>query len=114
MANQLTYSEIVDICAEKRITVTNLAKGVGMTLHGLKAGVQKKTLQSQVIFTLCNLLSITPNRFFNWDDDKTTYNTNQVGMVNNQNIGAAGIEILQQQLQTKDEQIKQLFELLKK
>ena len=29
-------------------------------------------------------------------------------------IGAAGIEILQQQLQTKDEQIKILLELLKK
>lgn len=114
MANQLTYSEIVDLCAEKRITVTNLAKSTGMTLHGLKAGIQKQTLQSQVVFTICNLLGITPNRFFNWNEEKSTYSTNQVGVVNNQNIGAMGVEILQQQLAVKDEQIKQLLQLLNK
>lgn len=114
MAKQLTYSEVVDLCAEKRITVTNLAKGVGMTLHGLKAGIQKKTLQSQVIFTLCSMLGISPNQFFSWDEDGTTFNTTQVGVMNNQNIGSVGIEILQQQLATKDEQIKQLLQLLNK
>ena len=35
-------------------------------------------------------------------------------MVNHQNIGAMGVEILQQQLATKDEQIKQLLQLLNK
>lgn len=114
MANQLTYSEITDLCAEKRITVTNLAKSTGMTLHGLKAGVQKQTLQSQVVFTICNLLGITPNRFFNWDEEKSTYSTNQVGVVNNQNIGTSNIELLHQQLAVKDEQIKQLQQLLNK
>lgn len=114
MANQLTYSEIVDMCAEKRITVTNLAKSIGMTLHGLKAGIQKQTLQSQVVFAICNLLGISPNRFFNWEESNSTYSTNQVGVVNNQNIGSVGIELLQQQLATKDEQIKQLLQLLNK
>ena len=114
MANQLTYMEVCDLCAVKKITATNLAKGVGMTLHGLKAALQEKTLKSSVIFTLCSLLDITPNQFFNWDCDKTTLNATQVGVMNNQNIGSVGIDILQQQLAIKDEQIKQLFELLKK
>lgn len=114
MANQLTYSEIVDLCAEKRITFASLAKGAGMTPHGLKYAIQKKTLQGGVIFTICSILNITPNQFFNWDTDSATYNTTQVGVMNNQSIGAAGIEILQQQLQTKDEQIKQLLQLLDK
>ena len=52
--------------------------------------------------------------FPKWNEEKATYNTNQVGMVNHQNIGAAGIEILQQQLAIKDEQIKQLLQLLNK
>ncbi len=114
MAKQLTYTEISDLCAVKKITVTNLAKGVGMTLHGLKAALQEKTLKSSVIFTLCSLLDITPNQFFNWENEVATFNTTQVGMLNNQNIGAAGIEILQQQLAIKDEQINQLFNLLNK
>lgn len=114
MANQLTYSEIFDLCAEKRITVTNLAKGAGMTLHGLKAGLQQKTLKSSVVFTICKLLGITPNQFFNWDDGCPTFNTTQVGVLNNQQIGASGIELLQQQLATKDEQIKKLLDLLEK
>lgn len=114
MANQLTYSEILDLCAEKRITFASLAKSTGMTPHGLKYAIQKKTLQGGVIFTICSILNITPNKFFNWDSDSSTYNTTQVGVMNNQSIGAAGIELLQQQLVIKDEQIKHLLELLKK
>lgn len=112
MNNQLTYSEIADLCADKRITFAALAKSAGMTPHGLKYAIQKKTLQSGVISTICNILSITPNQFFNWEIDSSTFNTTQVGVMNSQNIGAAGIEILQQQLQTKDEQINQLHQLL--
>lgn len=114
MGNQLTYSEITDLCADKRITFASLAKSAGMTPHGLKYAIQKKTLQSCVISTICNILNITPNKFFNWESDSSTFTTTQVGVMNNQNIGAAGIEILQQQLQTKDEQIKELLHLLNK
>lgn len=114
MAKQLTYSEISDICADKRITVTKLASESGMTLHGLKSAIQNETVQSRVILSICNLLSITPNQFYNWDSDRATFNTTQVGVLNNQQIGSVGIEILQQQLAAKDEQIKQLLELLKK
>lgn len=113
MANQLTYSEIMDICAEKKITVTKLAENVQMTLHGLKAALQKQTVSSQVVFAICKELDITPNRFFRWEDCVSNYNTTQVGMLNSQNIGAAGIEILQQQLAIKDEQIGQLHEQIK-
>lgn len=114
MNNQLTYSEIADLCADKKITFAALAKSTGMTPHGLKYAIQKKTLQSGVISTVCNILSITPNQFFNWEADSSKFTTTQVGVMNNQNIGAVGIEILQQQLQIKDEQIKQLLHLLNK
>jgi DNA-binding Xre family transcriptional regulator len=114
MANQLTYSEIMDICAEKKITVTKLAENVQMTLHGLKAALQKQTVSSQVVFAICKELDITPNRFFRWEDCVSNYNTTQVGVMNSQNIGSNGIELLQQQLTVKDEQIKHLLNLLNK
>lgn len=113
MTNQLTYSEICDICAAKKITVTKLAEKVKMTLHGLKAGLQRQTLSSQVIYSVCKELGLTPNQFFRWESNGDTFNTTQVGVMNSQNIGAAGIEILQQQLITKDDQIKELNDQIK-
>lgn len=113
MTNQLTYSEICDICAAKKITVTKLAEKVEMTLHGLKAGLQRQTLSSQVIYSVCKELGITPNQFFRWESNGDTFNTTQVGVMNNQSIGSNGIDILQQQLTVKDEQIKQLSEQIK-
>lgn len=114
MTNHLTYSEISDICAEKRITVTKLAENVKMTLHGLKYALQRQTVSSQVVSSICRELDITPNRFFRWEDKCDTYNTTQVGVMNNQNIGTTGIDILQQQLAVKDEQIVHLLNLLNK
>lgn len=114
MHKQLTYSEILDLCAYKRITFASLAKGAGLTSHGLKYALQNKTVKSEVIPTICSILNITPNQFFNWDSNSATYNTTQVGVMNTQNIGSASIEILQQQLQKKDEQIDLLIQLLNK
>lgn len=110
----MTYNDLSDICDAKRILLKNVAQSSGLTYDGLRNGMIKQSLGMTKVLRICEAVGITPNQFFGWNEEKSTYNTNQVGMVNNQNIGAAGIEILQQQLQTKDEQIKILLELLKK
>lgn len=110
----MSYSELSDLCYEKKISLTRIANSANMTLRGFREGMNKQTLGIKAILPICSELGITPNDFFGVDGSSATYNTNQVGMVNNQNIGAIGVEILQQQLATKDEQIKQLLELLKK
>lgn len=110
----MTYNDLFDICDAKRILLKNVAQSSGLTYDGLRNGMIKQSLGMTKVLRICEAVGITPNQFFGWNEEKSTYNTNQVGMVNNQNIGAAGIEILQQQLQTKDEQIKILLELLKK
>lgn len=114
MANIMTYSELSDLCYKKKISLTRIADCANMTLRGFREGMNKQTLGIRAILPICTELGITPNEFFGIDGSTNTFNTNQVGMVNNQNIGAIGVEILQQQLAIKDEQIKQLFELLKK
>lgn len=110
----MTYSELSDICDAKRILLKNVAENSGLTYDGLRNGMIKKSLGMTKVLRICEAVGITPNQFFGWNEEKATYNTNQVGMVNNQNIGAIGVEILQQQLATKDEQIKQLLQLLNK
>lgn len=114
MANIMTYSELSDLCYKKKISLTRIADCANMTLRGFREGMNKQTLGIRAILPVCTELGITPNEFFGIDSSANTFNTNQVGMVNHQNIGAVGVEILQQQLAIKDEQIKQLFELLKK
>lgn len=114
MANIMTYSELSDLCYKKKKSLTRIADCANMTLRGFREGMNKQTLGIRAILPICTELGITPNEFFGIDGSTNTFNTNQVGMVNNQNIGAMGVEILQQQLAIKDEQIKQLFELLKK
>lgn len=114
MAKIMTYSELSDICDAKRILLKSVAESSGLTYDGLRNGMVKQSLGMTKVLRICETVGITPNQFFGWNEEKATYNTNQVGMVNNQNIGAMGVEILQQQLATKDEQIKQLLHLLNK
>lgn len=110
----MTYSELQDLCYEKRISLTSVAESANMTLRGFRVGMINRTLQIKAIEAVCNRLNITPNQFLGWKEDLSTYQTNQLGVVNNQNIGTSGIEILQQQLSVKDEQIMQLLNLLNK
>lgn len=110
----MTYSELSDICDAKRILLKNVAESSGLTYDGLRNGMIKQSLGMIKVLRICEAVGITPNQFFGWNEEKSTYNNSLVGVVNNQNIGAMGVEILQQQLATKDEQIKQLLQLLNK
>ena len=114
MGNIMTYSELSDICDAKRILLKNVAESSGLTYDGLRNGMIKQSLGMIKVLRICEAVGITPNQFFGWNEEKSTYNNSLVGVVNNQNIGAIGVEILQQQLATKDEQIKQLLQLLNK
>lgn len=114
MDNIMTYSQLSAFCIDNGIEIKSLCQRIGLTPQGLIKGMKKQSLGMLTIKALCDELKITPNKFFGVDDIKQQFTTSQVGMVNNQQIGAAGIEILQQQLQTKDEQIKQLLNLLNK
>lgn len=114
MANIMTYSELSDICDAKRILLKNVAESSGLTYDGLRNGMIKQSLGMIKVLRICEAVGITPNQFFGWNEEKSTYNNSLVGVVNNQNIGTSNIELLHQQLAVKDEQIKQLLQLLNK
>lgn len=112
MANIMTYNELTDICNAKQILIKNVAKKSGLTYDGLRNGMTRQSLGMLKVIRICEAVGITPNRFFGWTDEKSEYNMHQVGVVNNQNVGAMGVELLQQQLAIKDEQINNLHQLL--
>lgn len=110
----MTYSQLSAFCCDNGIEIKSLCQKIGVTPQGLAKGMKKQSLGMLTIKALCDELKITPNRFFGVGDMQQQFNTTQVGMLNSQNIGAAGIELLQQQLAIKDEQIGQLHEQINK
>ena len=113
MTKIMTYSELSDICEQKRILLKNVAENSGLTYDGLRNGMNKQSLGMIKVLKICESVGITPNQFFGIEDHQTI-NATQYGLSNSQNIGSAGIEILQQQLNKKDEQIDHLLNLLNK
>lgn len=109
----MTYSELTDLCFKKKISLTSIAESAGMTLRGFREGMNKRTLGIKVLEAVCKRLEISPNEFLGWKEQCSTFNTTQVGVMNNQNIGTNAVELLQHQLAVKDDQIKVLMELLK-
>lgn len=114
MANIMSYSELSDFCADNNIEIKSLCQKIGITTQGLAKGMKRQSLGMLIVKALCDELGISPNRFYGYEQAGQTFNTTQVGVMNSQNIGASNIEILHQQLSVKDEQIKELLELLKK
>lgn len=110
----MTYNELQDLCYEKRISLTSVAECADMTLRGFRLGMKNRTLAMSAVDAVCKYLCLTPNDFFGYNNDGVTYNTSMVGENHHNNIGVTGIDILQQQLTIKDNQIKELMELLKK
>lgn len=113
MGKIMTYSELSDFCRDNKIEIKSLCEKIGITTQGLAKGMKNQSLGMLMVKALCDELCISPNQFYGVDS-ATTINATQYGLANSQNIGAIGIEILQQQLQTKDEQIRQLLQLLNK
>ena len=114
MAKIMTYSELSDICDAKRILLKNVAESSGLTYDGLRNGMNKQSLGMTKVLKICEYVGISPNQFYGYEATGQTINTTQVGVMNSQNIGVTNIEILHQQLSVKDEQIKQLLQLLNK
>lgn len=109
----MTYSELSDYCYDNGIEIKSLCQKIGVTPQGLAKGMKKQSLGMLTIKALCDEIKVTPNRFFGYENTSTQFNTTQVGVMNSQNIGSNGIELLHHQLAVKDEQIKVLMELLK-
>lgn len=114
MSKTLTYNELSDICNSKKILIKDLCSALGLTYMGLKSGLERQSLGVKYVFTICEILQITPNQFFRIADHSVSVGTinSQTGVVNVQQMQSS-IDTLSQQLTKKDEQIATLLELLK-
>ena len=113
----LTYSELTDICEQKKIFVKSVHSALDMTDTGFRTAIKNQSLPIKKVLPLCDLLGISVNRFFGVDPvvngDIIHGNQNKLGRKQIINENKETVKILQDQLATKDEQIKMLMELLK-
>lgn len=113
----MNYYELQDLCEVKHETVTNVARTLGITLEGLKRGLNNESLSIRYLVPICDFLNITPNDFFKTKTQVGDTGCNKFGT--NQTINqfpnelTETIAILREQLKEKDAQINNLISKLK-
>lgn len=109
----MTYNELKNHCNLIHISVSDLCREIDITIDGLKKGIVNESLALRYVLPLCKSLGIEPNQFFGVGEssgDKIYGAQNKGGkkqIIQQGNTEALEhtIEILKEQLTTKDEQI---------
>ena len=57
----INYSTIKKLCADKGLTVTELAERVGFTIIGFKKSIDNERIGACYIERICEELNLTPN-----------------------------------------------------
>lgn len=65
----MNYNELKFLATEKGYTIESFAHEIGISPAGLKKGIDSCKLGMDYIIKICNVLSITPNKFFGWEND---------------------------------------------
>ena len=60
----INYTTIKKLCADKGLTVTELAERVGFTIIGFKKSIGNQRIGACYIERICYELNLTPNEFF--------------------------------------------------
>lgn len=55
---------IFDLCRERKISIPDLAKNVGMTFSGLYQALSNDTLKTSTLIEISKILGVTPDYFF--------------------------------------------------
>lgn len=109
----MNYNNLKEICRVNKISIQMVASETGVTLDGLRKGLERESLAIRFVVPLCKALCITPNQFFNMDDAAKSYQTQNGGFGNTQ-IMSSNANTLADQLREKDKQIQRLLDLLEK
>lgn len=112
----LTYSELTDICEQKKIFVKNVHSALDMTDTGFRTAIKNQSLPIKKVIPLCNILGISVSYFFGVEQpsgDVIHGSQNKNGKKQIINTGSQEtIHLLQQQLEIKDAQIEKLLSII--
>lgn len=112
----MEYNELKNYCKTAKISLSDLASELGMTLDGLRTAFENQSLSIKQVLPICQKFAISPNTFFGVADGRTGDvihgNQNKFGRKQIINENKETVKILQDQLAIKDDQILRLMNLL--
>ena len=111
----MTYNEVIALAKKQGFDRKNLSSATGLTEDGLTKAIKNQTMQAKHVIKLCNFLHISPNELFDFvPGSENNVTISQNGGVGNQQTNiTSSITALEKQLDTKDNQIKELLEIIK-
>lgn len=112
----MNYKELREICETNKIRMADLAEAIEMTPAGVISAFDNQTLPIKKVLTICNLLAISPNRFFGVEaqhGDVVYGGQNKNGRKQIINSGSQEtVQVLREQLAAKDAQIEKLLNII--
>ncbi|MCM1443636.1 MAG: helix-turn-helix domain-containing protein, partial [Muribaculum sp.] len=105
MDKRVTYSELKEIVESRKMTMKDFCGLIGMSAPGFSSGWERQSISMRYIPFICNVLKITPNRLFGYDDSSLQQNNQQYGLLNTNNQSIYDIDVLKEQIAVKDNQI---------
>ena len=111
----MTYSELSDFCQDRGILLKRVAASVNMTDVGFKKSIEAQSLPIKNIIPLCTFLGITPHQLLGYNDAGDTVYGGQNKNGRKQRIynnDPATLNVLREQLKTKDAQIEKLLSII--
>lgn len=109
----MNYNELTFLAKEKKITMSQLANDIGMTLTGFRTSIEARKLPWEKMDILCKILDITPNELMDWSSVSAgVYAANIHG--NNTQNSTEAIAIIAAQLDKKDREIDRLLKIIER
>lgn len=116
----MNYNKLKSILSERKIIVADFSKQLKMTRQGLQKSLNKGDLPYKKIQQCCNLLSISPNDFFEWGEPVAGVYASNISGVNTQNSNEAILALREELkekggiIKEKDKQINRLLTIIEK
>lgn len=106
----MSYEDLLRRTKQMRISMSIVANEVGITLEGLKRGIDNQSLSIKYIPQLCKSLCITPDELLGFTiDPRKTFNVDHTEK-DIVKIDAKAFELIKKQLEEKDKQIDKLLD----
>lgn len=120
----MKYNKLKSILNERKITVADFSAQLKMTRQGLQKSLDNGLLPYDKVVICCRLLSISPNEFFEWEEESQSFgNGNYVSHVsggNTQNSNEAILSLREELkekggiIKEKDKQINRLLGIIER
>lgn len=108
----MNYNELRELCKTAKISMSDLAVELEMSLDGLKLAFDRQSLPMRLVVPICEKFAISPNKFFGVEGqhgDVVYGGQNKNGRKQIINSGSQEIvQVLREQLAAKDAEIEKV------